>query len=79
MYVIKTFKLRSSLRNLIRKFFIFFINKNVSKKLKVLGVFLSNKKNWRVTRPPPPVLFSQNFLIKTMRKPFSQEKRNMQI
>ena len=31
-------------------------------------------KNLRATKPPLPLLFSQNLPIKTMRKPISQKK-----
>ena len=79
IYAIKTYEYRSSLRKLIRKLRLFFTNENVrKKKLKVLVAFLSDQ-NWRATRLPPSLLFSQNLPIKTMRKPFSQKKINMQI
>ena len=44
IYAIKTYEYRSSLRKLIRKLRIFFTNKNVREKLKVLVTFLSNQK-----------------------------------
>ena len=42
--VIKTWEYRSSLRKLIYRLRIYFINKNIRKKLKVLVAFLSNQK-----------------------------------
>ena len=42
MYAIKTNEYRSSLRKLVGMFRVFFTNKNIRKKLKVLVAFLSN-------------------------------------
>ena len=43
IYMIKIYEYRSSLRKLICKLRIFFTNKNVREKLKILVAFLSKK------------------------------------
>ena len=73
LYVKETCEYRSSLGKLIRELRISLPMKTIVKKLKALVAFFSNK-NWRAAGPPPPLIFSQNRSIKTMRKPFSQKK-----
>ena len=69
----KIYEYRSSLRKLICKLCIFFTNKNVRSKLKILVAFLSNRRiEGQLDLVSHP--FSQNRLIKTKRKPFSKTK-----
>ena len=65
------YEYRSLLRKLIRNLHISFTNENVRKKLKVLVAFLSTQKIGRQLGLLP-LLSSQNHLIKTMGKLFSQ-------
>ena len=74
IYVIETWEYKSSLRKLIYKLRMSFINKNIRKKLKVLVAFLSNQKIEGQLDFLPRFFFLKFIRIKTMRKPFSQKK-----